>query len=222
VSVQPPSDRVRVRRSPDKARYDRDTINRLLDENLFAHVAFVDGDQPMCIPMLCARVDDEVMIHGSTASRAVKLLASGVPASLTVTSMQGLVIARSTFESSANYESATVLGRFRPVAPDERLAALEAFSEKLLPGRWLEARAPIAKELKATLVVAMPIEEASAKLRSGPPDDDDSPDAALDIWAGVIPFATSYGDPVPSPGLRSGIEIPTSVRSILDEQNGGR
>jgi nitroimidazol reductase NimA-like FMN-containing flavoprotein (pyridoxamine 5'-phosphate oxidase superfamily) len=214
MKTTPASPRVRVRRIPDKGRYDQDTIYRIIDESLFAHLAFVDGDQPMCIPMLCARVDNKVMVHGSTASRTMRTLAAGAPACLTVTSMRGLVVARSTFESSANYESVTVLGRFHPIDRDEVSAALEAFSEKLIPGRWQEARLPIPKELKATQVVAMPIEEASAKISSGPPEDDDTPDAQLDIWAGVVPMETSFGEPEPSPGLRPGIAIPPSVEEL--------
>ena len=214
MTTPPPSPRVRVRRGPDKGRYDQNTIYRIIDESLFAHVAFVDGDQPMCIPMLCARVGNEVMVHGSTASRTMRALAAGAPACLAVTSMKGLVVARSTFESSANYESVTVLGRFHPIDRDGVNGALEAFSEKLIPGRWQEARLPVPKELKATDVVAMPIEEASAKISSGPPDDDDTPDADLDIWAGVVPMETRYGAPEPSPGLRPGIPIPPSVRAL--------
>lgn len=214
--ASPPSDRVRVRRIPQKGRYDQDTIHRVIDGALFGHVAFLDGEQPMCIPMLCARIDNDVLVHGSTASRTMRLLAAGTPACLTVTSLQGLVVARSTFESSANYESVAVLGRFRSVPAEERLPALEAFSEKLLPGRWEEARLPTPKELKATQVVAMPIDEASAKISSGPPDDDDSPDAELDIWAGVLPFVTRIGPPEASPGLRTGIPIPPSVRALVD------
>ena len=161
-----------------------------------AHVAFADGDQPYCIPMLYTRSGPVVYIHGSTGSRAVRTLARGVPACLTVTRLDGIVLARSVFEHSANYESVVVLGRFRPVEdPAERLAAFEAFTEKLLPGRWAEARQPSRKELSATVILALPIEEASVKARSGGPDDDDSPDAELDVWAGAIPFITSYGAP---------------------------
>lgn len=216
MSEQPVSDRFRVRRIPHKGRYDQDTIYRVLDDCLFAHVAYTDGDQPLCIPMLHARIDNELLLHGSTASRTMRLLASGVPACVTATALHGLVIARSSFENSANYESVAVFGSFRPVNEDRMLPALEAFSEKLLPGRWAEARPPHAKELKATSIVAMPIENASAKVSSGPPDDDDSPDAELDIWAGVIPLITRYGEPEPSPGLRPGIPVPPSVRDLSE------
>jgi hypothetical protein len=142
-------------------------------------------------------------------------LAAGTSACLTVTIVDGLVLARSAFEHSTNYDSAMVFGRFTEVTDaDERLVALEAFTEKLIPGRWSEVRGPSAKELKATAILGMPIAEASAKQRSGPPNDDDSPDAALDTWAGEIPIVTSYGTPVPSPGLRAGIPLSESLRRL--------
>jgi uncharacterized protein len=212
-----PPDRVRVRRAPHKGRYDRATIDAALDRGLVAHLAFVDGDQPCCIPMLHARVGDRVFVHGSTASRAIRTLAAGAPACLTVTTVHGLVLARSAFEHSANYESVVVFGRFAPVEdPEERLAAFEAFTEKLLPGRWREVRPPNRKELKATTILALTIDEASAKVRTGPPDDDDTEDAALDTWAGVVPIVTAFGRPEPSPGLRPGIVPGESVTRLLD------
>jgi uncharacterized protein len=217
VARERPPDRIRVRRAPKKGRYDGDSIAAVLDAGLVAHLAFVDGDQPCCIPMLYARVGDRIFVHGSTASRAMRILARGTPACLTVTTLHGLVLARSAFEHSANYESAVVFGRFEVVEdPDERLAAFEAFTEKVLPGRWSEVRPPNRKELKATLILALTIDQASAKVRTGPPDDDDSEDAALDTWAGVVPIETAFGAPEPSPGLRAGIAPGESVRRLLD------
>ncbi len=144
-----------------------------------------------------------MLIHGSSASRMIQLLASGAPACVTVTILDGLVLARSAFEHSANYDSVVLLGRFRAISADEqKLEALEAFMEILLPGRWSEVRTPSRQELKATAILALPISEASVKTRSGPPDDDDSPDAVRDVWAGVIPIVTGYGQPQRSPGLR--------------------
>jgi nitroimidazol reductase NimA-like FMN-containing flavoprotein (pyridoxamine 5'-phosphate oxidase superfamily) len=209
--------RVRVRRGPKKGRYDRASVDDVFDRGLLAHVAFADGDDDaVCIPMLYARVGDRIYIHGSTKSRAVRLLAGGAPACLTVTLVHGLVLARSAFEHSANYDSVMAYGAFAPVDDeDERLRAFEAFTEKLLPGRWDEVRQPNAKELKATEILALELDEASAKLRTGPPDDDDSPDAELDTWAGVLPIVRSYGAPAPSPGLRPGIEPSESVRRLL-------
>jgi nitroimidazol reductase NimA-like FMN-containing flavoprotein (pyridoxamine 5'-phosphate oxidase superfamily) len=217
VTRERPPDRIRVRRGPHKGRYDRTAIDAALDGGLVAHVAFVDGDQPCCIPMLYARIGDRILVHGSTASRAMRTLAGGAPACLTVTTVRGLVLARSAFEHSANYESVVAFGRFDVVEdPVERLAAFEAFTEKLLPGRWSEVRQPNRKELKATLILSLPIDQASAKIRTGPPDDDDSEDAALDTWAGVVPISTAFGAPEPSPGLRAGIEPGASVRRLLE------
>jgi uncharacterized protein len=208
--------RVRVRRGPKKGRYDRESIDGVLDEGLLAHVAFADGGDAVCIPMLYARVGDRIYIHGSTASRAVRALAAGAPACVTVTVVHALVLARSAFEHSANYESVMAFGTFAPVEDDEeRLRAFEAFTEKLLPGRWNEVRQPNAKELKATEILAMEIGDASAKMRHGPPDDDDSPDAERDTWAGIVPIVSSYGTPEPSPGLRPDVAISPSVRRLL-------
>jgi len=209
------SERVRVRRQPKKARYDRESIHGVLDRGLFCHLAFVHDGHPFCIPTLHARVDDEVLVHGSSASRTLRSLAAGAEACLTVTVMRGLVLARSAFEHSANYDSVVLLGRFRLVEDeDERLAGFAAFTNKLIPGRWDEVRQPSRKELKATTILAMGIQEASVKTRSGPPDDDDSPDAAIDTWAGVVPIVTAFGEPEPSPGLRSGIGLTPSVRRL--------
>jgi nitroimidazol reductase NimA-like FMN-containing flavoprotein (pyridoxamine 5'-phosphate oxidase superfamily) len=212
---EPSSSRVRVRRLPELGQYDRASVEAALDHGLMAHVAFADGDQPYCIPMLYARSGRVVYIHGSTGSRAVRTLARGVPACLTVTRLDGIVLARSVFEHSANYESVVVLGRFQPVEdPAQRLAAFEAFTEKMLPGRWAEARPPNRKELSATVILALPIDEASVKVSAGGPDDDDTPDADLDVWAGVVPIRASYGAPEPSPGLRDGIPVPASVTHL--------
>ena len=210
------SDRVRVRRGPTKGRYDRASIDGVLSRGLLAHVAFFDGRDPCCIPMLYAQLGDRIYIHGSTASRAIRALADGAAACVTVTIVHGLVLARSAFEHSANYEAVMAFGRFEPVdAEAERLAAFEAFTEKLLPGRWAEVRPPNAQELKATQILAMEIDEASAKVRTGPPDDDESPDAELATWAGVVPIVSSYGTPVPSPGLKADIPLSPSVRQLL-------
>jgi uncharacterized protein len=210
-------DRIRVRRQPSRGRYDRASIDAVLDAGIFCHVAFADGAQPFCIPMIYSRVGDEVFVHGSSASRLVRTLAAGANACLTVTMLHEIVVARSAFEHSANYESVMLLGRFRLVEDaGERLAAFEAFTDRLLPGRWGEVRAPSRKELKASQILAMPIEEASVKARTGPPSDDDSEDAGLDTWAGVIPVVTAFGALQPSPGLRTGIPVSASVRRLVE------
>ena len=215
-----PSNRVRVRRNPNKERYDAVTIGAILDRGLVAFVAFVADHEPVCLPTLCARVDDMVYIHGSKASRAMQTLARGDRVCLTVTHLQGIVLARSAFEHTVNYESVVAFGRFVEVeGEEERFAALRAFTEKLLPGRWSEVRSPNQKELRATMVLRMTIEEASAKVRSGPPDDDETPDALLDTWAGEVPLVTTWGTPLPSPGLRPTIAISESVNELIGQGN---
>jgi uncharacterized protein len=188
-----------LRRLPARAAYDRGAIDQILDDAMIAHLGFVDQGQPFVIPTLHARVGDTVYFHGSAASRAIRTLTSDVPACLTVTLIDGLVLARSVFHSSVNYRSVVVLGTATPVeGPEERLLALEAFVERLIPGRWGEARPPTPQELKATRVLAMTLDEASAKVRTGPPADDRD-DLDLPVWAGVIPLNTTAGAPIPDP-----------------------
>jgi uncharacterized protein len=214
MSDRPP-ERVRVRRNPKKGHYDRARIDAILDRALVAHVAFIDDGEPVCIPMLLAYSNGRIHVHGSTASRAMRVLARGEPACVTVTLLHGLVLARSAFEHTINYESVIAFGRFRAITDDqERRAALAAFTNKLVPGRFGEVRAPNAKELRATMILTMGIEGVSAKIRSGPPDDDDSEDAALEVWAGELPIRSVVGAAIASPGLRAGIPLPDSVRQL--------
>ena len=206
-----PSDRTRVRRAPKRAVYDREAVHAILDEGLVAHLGFSHDGHPFVIPTLHARVGEEVYVHGSTASRAVRALQAGTPACLTVTLVDGLVLARSAFHHSMNYRSVVVLGEARAVAADEeKLAALEAFSERLVPGRWDVVRGPNAKELKATQVLALSLEEASAKVRTGPPVDDEE-DLELDVWAGVLPLALTPGVPLPDAHTAPGTPAPRHV-----------
>ena len=209
-------DRKYVRRQPSRGRYDRSSIDAVLDSGLVAHVAFVDSGQPYCIPMMYGRVDDSVFIHGSRSSRVMRTLATGVPACITVTVLDGLVLARSAFEHSANYRSVVLVGSFLvPEDQTRKLEAFEAFTNKLVPDRWDEVRKPTVQELKSSSILEMPIDEAAMKTRSGPPSDDDSPDAALSTWAGVVPIESRPGDPDPSPGLTEGIPLAESVRSLI-------
>ncbi|HJX75226.1 MAG TPA: pyridoxamine 5'-phosphate oxidase family protein, partial [Gaiella sp.] len=207
-----PSRRVRVTRLHERARYDREAVEAVLDAGLVAHLGFVSEGQPYVIPTLHARVGDAVYVHGSAASRTLRALRDGIPACLTVTLLDGIVLARSVFEHSMNYRSVVVLGTAVPVdEPDEKLTALEAFTEKLLPGRWAEARPPTRKELKATSILRLPLDEASAKIREGGPEDGDTPDAELDVWAGHVPLVVEARPPVPDPTLRPGIPVPPGV-----------
>ncbi|MGN6372333.1 MAG: pyridoxamine 5'-phosphate oxidase family protein [Solirubrobacteraceae bacterium] len=191
---------------PTRAAYDRQTIDAILDEGLVAHVGFVHDGHPYVIPTLHARIGDLVYFHGSAASRTIRALGEGTTACLTVTLLDGLVLARSAVHHSVNYRSVMVLGSATPVeGSGERLRALRAFTERLVPNRWEEVRPPTAKELKAVRVLAMRLGEASAKLRTGPPLDD-AEDYALPVWAGCIPIAMTSSAPVPDPRLPRDIQ----------------
>ncbi|HEY4280799.1 MAG TPA: pyridoxamine 5'-phosphate oxidase family protein [Conexibacter sp.] len=213
-----PTVRSRIRRVPRRGVYDRATIDAILDEALVAHVGFCVSDQPFVMPMLHARAGNRVYIHGATSSRLVRKLAGGVPACLTVTLLDGIVLARSAFHHSMNYRSVVVLGQATLVeGPDERAEALRAFTDKLVPGRWDEVRGPSPRELKATRVLALDLNEASAKLRDGGPVDDEE-DYGLDVWAGVIPLALRADDPQPDARLTAGIKPSTPVRAWAAER----
>lgn len=205
------SERTRVRREPERGLYDRAAIDAILDEGLVCHLGFVHDGQPFVIPTLYGRAGDELYVHGSSASRMLRTLDSGVDACLTVTLVDGIVLARSIFNHSINYRSVVVLGRATAVAePEEKLRALEAFSDRLLPGRWADVRPPTATELKATAILRMPLDEASAKMRTGPPKDDEG-DLDWPVWAGVIPLSLAAGEPVPDP-LSNGNFAPPAWR----------
>jgi len=207
-----PSERVRVRRLHDKAAYDRERIHAILDEALVAHLGFVHDGTPFVIPTLHARIGDAVYVHGSSASRTLRALAGAVPVCLTVTLLDGLVLARSVFEMSVNYRSVVVLGEARAVTDrDEKLRALEAFTEQVLPGRWAAVRGPTPQELKATSILMLPLDEASAKVSEGGPDDGESADAALPVWAGHLPLHVVPGEPVACPHLPPGIPVPPEI-----------
>jgi nitroimidazol reductase NimA-like FMN-containing flavoprotein (pyridoxamine 5'-phosphate oxidase superfamily) len=194
-----------VRRLPARADYERETIEAILDEALVAHLGFVVEGQPYVIPTLHARLGESVYFHGSSASRTIRALAAGTEACLTVTLLDGLVLARSAVHHSVNYRSVVVLGRAEAIVdPTQKMAAIEAFTERLIPGRWQEVRPPTAKELKAIQVLSLPLGEASAKLRTGGPVDDEQ-DYALDTWAGVIPLETRARAPLADERLEPGI-----------------
>ena len=208
----PLSDRVRVRRKRERASYDRGVIEAILDEALIAHLGIVDEDGcPVVVPTLHARCGDVVYCHGSVASRALRALGAGNPACLTVSLIDGLVLARAAMHHSANYRSVVIMGKASSVEdPEEKRTALRAVIEHIVPGRWDDVRAPTENELKATAVLALPIEEASAKLRTGFPLDDEA-DYARRTWAGVIPLTSVAATPEPDPRLLPGIAPPTYV-----------
>lgn len=210
--------RTRVRRLPDKAVAEREALHQVLDAGLVAHVAVVDDSgpggtaQPYVLPVAYARFGEHVLFHGSSGSRLFRTLAAGAPTCLTVTLLDGLVLARSAFESSMNYRGAMVLGTCAVLAGTEKEAALERISEHLMPGRWREIRPPSRKELAATVVLELSLAEASVKISDGGPTDEDE-DLELPVWAGVVPLAETWFDAVPSADLRAGIDVPDYVRS---------
>jgi uncharacterized protein len=201
VGGRSPSERTRVKREPQRGAYERAEIDAILDAGLVCHLGFVHDDHPFVIPTLYGRIENEVYVHGSSASRMLRTLKGGVDACLTVTLVDGLVLARSIFNHSINYRSVVVLGCAVEVEDtDEKLGALEAFSDRILPGRWADVRPPTATELKATSILRLPLDEASAKLRVGPPKDDEE-DYEWPVWAGVIPLVLCAGEPQADPRL---------------------
>ncbi len=196
IMSEAPSERTEVRRLPERASYDRDLINSILDEALICHVGFVHDGNPVVIPTIHARAGDTLYLHGSPASRMLRLMRAEDEICVTVTLVDGLVVARAAFHNSLNYRSAVVFGRPRVVDDrDEKRRALETITDHVVPGRWADSRPMTEKELKGTLVVALPIDETSAKTRSGGPLDDDE-DYSLSIWAGVVPVALVASPPV--------------------------
>lgn len=200
--------RTRVRRIPKRGAYDRETIYQILDEAFICHVGFTADGQTFVIPTGYARAGDTLLIHGSAASRMMRNLAGGIEICLTVTLTDGLVLARSAFNHSMNYRSVVVFGRAELIDDEtEKREALRLFSEHVIPGRWDDVREPNAKELKATTVLSLPIEEASAKVRTGNPIDDEA-DYALNVWAGVLPLKTAIGEPEKDARLKEQIALP--------------
>lgn len=207
------SERTKVKRLPARGAYDRETIYSILDADFICHVGFIIDGQPYVIPTGFARIGDHLYIHGSSASRMLRTLSEGVDVCVTVTLVDGLVLARSAFHHSINYRSVVVLGKAELVEDrEEKERALEAFTEHIIPGRWSEVRWPNELELKATSVLKLPIEEASAKIRTGDPKDDEE-DYAMNVWAGVLPISQTVGKPIPDSRLEDGIVIPPHITS---------
>jgi len=208
-----PTSRTRVVRESHRGIYDRTAAYEILDEGLICHVGFVVDGQPFVIPMGYGRKEDSLYIHGSAASRMLRNLDQGIPVCVTVTLLDGLVLARSIFNHSMNYRSVVVLGMAVAVKePGEKLEALRAVSEHILPSRWADVRQPNERELKATLVMRLPIEEFSAKTRTGPPIDDEE-DYGFPTWAGVVPLNLVAGEPTPDPRLGVQVPVPQYARS---------
>ena len=202
-----PTARTKVRRIPENAVYRKGVVHAILDEGLVCHLGFVHEGQPFVIPTVYGRDGETLYVHGSIGSRMLKTLRLGAPACLTVTLLDGLVLARSAFNHSMNYRSVVILGKARDVVGAEKLRALKIISEHILRGRWRDARKPNQKELLQTTVLSLPIAECSAKVRTGPPDDDE-PDYALRVWAGVVPLKLAWGKPARDPRLDKKIKLP--------------
>jgi nitroimidazol reductase NimA-like FMN-containing flavoprotein (pyridoxamine 5'-phosphate oxidase superfamily) len=214
------TERTRLRRLPKRGVYEREEIYRILDEAFVCHVGFTVDGQTFVIPTAYARVGDLLYVHGSAASRMLRALAREVEACVTVTLVDGLVLARSAFHHSMNYRSVVVFGTATLVRDEgEKLKALEAFTEHVMPGRWRDVRPPTRGELKATTVLSFSLEEASAKVRTGPPLDDEA-DYAGEVWAGVLPLRLSAGEPIDDPRLPDGVEVPAYVAGYRRPSDG--
>ncbi len=203
------SERTTVKRAPNRSDYERATINAILDEAVVCHVGTVEDGLPMVIPTLHVRDGDELLLHGSAASRMLRT-APTQEICVTATLVDGFVLARSAFHHSMNYRSVVIVGRPQPVTGDDKVRALDLFVDRLVPGRRETLRPMTDKEIRATAVLSLPIAEASAKVRTGAPNDDED-DYALPIWAGVLPINTSYGPAIPDPALAEGLAVPDHV-----------
>src|SRR5215212_4394000 len=207
-----PTERTTLKRLPKRAEYDRQAVYDILDEGFICHVGFAIDGQPFVIPTGYARAGDSLYIHGSQASRMLRAMSEGIDACVTVTLLDGLVLARSAFHHSMNYRSVVIFGRASVVEDkDEKLEALRALTEHIIPGRWAEVRWPNESEIKATTVLALPLAEASAKVRTGPPIDDDE-DYEMSVWAGVIPLRVESSDAVSDPRLAADVRLPDYLR----------
>ena len=215
------TDRNRIKRLPNRGHYDPETIYRILDEALICHVGFAVNEQPYVIPINFARVDDTIVLHGAKASRLLKHVEAGHPVCVEATLVDGLVLARSVFHHSLNYRSVVVFGTGRIMdGEQEKLAALEAITEHLIPGRWQEARRPNHKELHATRVVSIKIEEASAKVRMGPPVDEEE-DYDLPVWAGVLPLQERPLSPIRDEAQLEEVALPPYIAHYTRNHNEG-
>ena len=213
-----PTERTTVRRLPKRGNYERETVNRILDEGFICHVGFIVDNAPVVIPTGYGRLGDQLYIHGSAASRMLKTLRTGLDVCVTVTLVDALVLARSAFHHSMNYRSVVIFGKARLVEDDdEKWKALHVFTDHIMRRRWEESRQPNQSELRATMVLAVSLTEASAKIRTGPPVDDEE-DYELTVWAGELPLRLATGEAVPDPRLSAGIELPAYIRDYRRPQ----
>lgn len=205
-----------MRRAPNRGAYDKRTVYEIIDDALIGHVGFVIDGQPYVIPTLIARQDEQILLHGATSSRLMRHVQSGADISIAVTHIDGLVLARSVFHHSINYRSAVLFGQGELIIEHEaKLEALRQFTERLVPGRWADARQPNDIELKATAVAAVTIDLASAKVRSGPPVDEEE-DYTLPVWAGVLPLSQIYQDPIPDDRLNPEMVVPDYLNDLTE------
>jgi uncharacterized protein len=207
-----PTDPTRIRRLPEKAVSDIEAIHQILDEGFVCHVAYLARGFPVVIPTLYARADNTIILHGSTAAGMTRAVRRGSPLSIAITLIDGVVVARSGFNSSANYRSVVIHGHGRILEGQEHIDALDRTVEALIPGRIQELRRPTEAEIRQTSTIEVPLDEMSAKVSSGPPEDDES-DMDAEIWAGVIPLGLVAGKPIPDPALRAGISLPDYLDS---------
>lgn len=207
-----PTGRTTLKRLPKRGHFERETVYSILDEGFICHVGFVVDSRPVVIPTGYGRLGEKLYIHGSAASRMLRALREGIDVCVTVTLIDGLVLARSAFHHSMNYRSVVIFGRAQIVeSEEEKMRALHAFTDHVMLGRWEETRQPNSNELRATLVLSLSLVEASAKIRTGPPIDDDE-DYELPVWAGELPLRLEAGEVIPDPKLRAGTDLPDYIR----------
>jgi nitroimidazol reductase NimA-like FMN-containing flavoprotein (pyridoxamine 5'-phosphate oxidase superfamily) len=221
MSHFPITENSKLKRVPQRGHYDHATVYEILDAGFICHVGFIENGNPFVIPMTYGRKDNTVYLHGASTSRLMNLLSLGGMVCITVTHIDGIVVARSMFDTSANYRSVVLFGKAELTGDDEKEDALYRISEHILPGRWNEVRQPLANELKATTILKLSIDSATAKIRTGPPKDD-ARDYDLPVWAGVIPLSLRAGVPENDPTLKSSQLVPQSVHTVRKKYNGGK
>lgn len=211
--------RNRIKRHPERSHFDKSTVYEIIDEAMICHIGFVQEGQSFVIPTLYARRNDHLLLHGATTSRLIQYVQAGNEVSISIAIIDGIVLAKSVFNHSINYRSVVLFGKGALITDaEEKMRALEYFTERIMPGRWMEARKPVANESRATSIVSIPIAEASAKIRTGPPGDD-SEDMGLPVWAGVLPVKQKIGEPITADYTGSDISVPAYVQKYISKHN---